>query len=94
MPLAEYGTPGGEQLAKTIVPHLRNKANTILLANHGAICCGATLQQACFRMETLEQYCHILLLARQIGPVRQLSPDELAELMEIKHRMGLDGPPE
>ena len=37
VPLADYDTPGSKSFAETILPHLRNKANTILLANHGAV---------------------------------------------------------
>ncbi len=92
VPIAEYDTPGGRKFAETILPHLRNKANTILLANHGAVACDKTLEQAYFHLETLDQYCRILLLAREIGRVRQLPPEKVRELLEIKRRLGLDDP--
>ncbi len=89
VPIADYDTPGGKDFARTVLPHLRNKANTILLANHGAVTCDKTLEQAYFHMETLDQYCRILLLARQIGKVQQLPTGKVAELLDIKSRLGL-----
>ncbi|MHC4718321.1 MAG: class II aldolase/adducin family protein [Planctomycetota bacterium] len=92
VPIARYDTPGSKDFAETILPHLRNKANTILLANHGAVSCGRTLQEAYFHLETLDQYCRILLLTRQIGKVHQLSGRQVQELLEIKQQMGIDDP--
>ncbi len=92
VPIAPYDTPGSRDFARTILPHLRNKANTILLANHGAVCTGTTLEEAYFHMETLDQYCRILLLAHDIGRVRQLPAEKMGELMQIKERLGIEDP--
>ena len=92
VPIAEYDTPGSKRLAESILPHLRNKANTILLANHGAVACGRSLEEAYFHLETLDQYCRILLLTRQIGSIRQLPGEKVEELLEIKQHLGLDDP--
>ena len=90
VPIAQYDTPGSKTFAQTILPHLRNKANTILLANHGAVACDKSLEQAYFHLETLDHYCRILLLARDLGRVQQLSPDKMRDLLAIKKRMGID----
>jgi L-fuculose-phosphate aldolase len=92
VPLADYDTPGSKDFAETILPHLRNKANTILLANHGAVACDSTLEQAYFHMETLDMYCRILLLSKQIGSVRQLPDQKVRELLDIKQGMGIGDP--
>jgi len=92
VPIAEYDTPGSKNFAETILPHLRNQANTILLANHGAVACDKTLEQAYFHMETLDMYCRILLLAKEVGGVRQLSGQKMQELMELKQQMGVPDP--
>jgi len=92
VPLAEYDTPGGKDFAETILPHLRNKANTILLANHGAVACDKTLEQAYFHLETLDMYCNILLLSKEVGSVRQLSPEKMQDLLQIKGNMGIADP--
>jgi len=92
VPLAEYDTPGGKDFARTILPHLKNKANTILLANHGAVACDEDLERAYFHLETLDHYCRILLLARGLGPVRPLPPEKVDELLDLKTRLGIADP--
>jgi L-fuculose-phosphate aldolase len=92
IPLAQYDTPGSKDFAKTILPHLRDKANTILLANHGAVACDKTLEQAYFHLETLDMYCQILILARQLGDIQHLPNHKVRELLEIKKKMGIDDP--
>lgn len=92
VPLADYDTPGGKDFAETILPHLRNKANTILLANHGAVACDKDLEQSYFHLETLDMYCHILLLAKQVGNVQQLPEQKVNELLDIKKRLGIADP--
>ena len=89
VPLADYDTPGSKDFAETILPHLRQKANTILLANHGAVACDSTLEQAYFHLETLDMYCRILLLSKEIGNVRQLGPEKMQDLLNIKKTMGI-----
>jgi L-fuculose-phosphate aldolase len=92
VPLAPYDTPGSKDFAETILPHLRNKANTILLANHGAVTCDKSLMQAYFHLEILDQYCRILLLGRDIGQIRQLPEGKVQDLLKIKQRLGFDDP--
>ena len=92
VPLAPYHTPGSQQVAESIVPFLRQKVNTILLSNHGAVAFDRDLEQAYFHLETLETYCRILLLAKQIGAIRQLPQSKALELLEIKKSLGLADP--
>ena len=89
VPRAEYDTPGGKNFAETVLPHLRNKANTILLANHGAVACDPDLEHAYLHLETLDMYCQILLLCKQIGAVTQIPEPKVGELLDIKQRMGI-----
>ncbi|MCK4602886.1 MAG: class II aldolase/adducin family protein [Phycisphaerae bacterium] len=92
VPLAEYDTPGGKDFAETILPHLRKKANTILLANHGAVACDSTLEKAYYHMETLDMYCRILLLSKEVGNIRRLPEGKVRELLDIKKQLGLADP--
>jgi len=92
VPLAQYDTPGSSEFAKTILPHLQAKANTILLSNHGAVACDKSLMHAYWHMETLDMYCQILLLAKQVGGVRQLSEPKVRELLDIKKKLKIDDP--
>ncbi len=92
VPIAEYDTPGGKSFAETVLPHLRNKANTILLANHGAVACDKTLEQAYFHLETLDMYCQILLLSKDVGNVRQISDEKVRDLLDMKKKLGIEDP--
>ena len=60
--VAEYGQPGSEELAKNVVEALGPR-NAVLLANHGALCCGPTMEVALHNALLLERVAHIYLLA-------------------------------
>jgi len=92
VPLAEYATPGTQALADSILRHLKAKANTILLANHGVVSCGPTLEQAYFHLETVNAYCRTVLFARQIGKERTFNDQQIKELLAIKESMGIEDP--
>jgi len=92
VPLAQYDTPGSKDFAETILPHLRNNCNTILLANHGAVACDKDLEHAYFHLETLDMYCKILLLSKQVGNVQQIPEPKVRELLDIKQQLGVPDP--
>ena len=92
VPLAKYAAPGSAALAQSILPHLKDKANTILLANHGVVSFDKDLEQAYFHLETIDSYCRILLLAGQVGQVCKLSNRQIEELLQIKKSLGIDDP--
>lgn len=89
VPTAEYETPGGLKFAETVVPHL-DQSNTILLANHGTVTFGPTLENAYFNSEIIDAYCKILILARQVGRVNYFSNQQTQELLDLKKRLGYD----
>lgn len=92
VPIAEYATPGTRELAEKLIPHLRNKVSTILLANHGAVAWDVDLEQAYFHIETLEMYCKILILSSRVGTAHRLSESDIRKLLEIKKSMGIADP--
>ena len=89
-PIVPYGTPSTDELAEAFIPYL-NKADAFLLANHGALTLGAELMQAYFRMESLEHFAKILLVARQLGNVNILSETQVKDLNEIREKLGISG---
>lgn len=91
IPLAAYGTPTTQELADSVatyVPHY----DALLLANHGALTYGPTLETAYFRMETLEHFARIALVARMLGSERPLDPASVEKLFAIRARSGLQSP--
>jgi L-fuculose-phosphate aldolase len=79
VPLVPYGTPGtpelGDQVERFIAEH-----DALLLANHGAVTVGRTLDAAWIRMESLEHAARIIWTAHTLGRVNELTPDALARL--------------
>ncbi len=66
--LAPYVQPGTAELGLSLVPLFRDH-DVILLAHHGAVSVGRSLQAAHFAMETLEHGARMIHLARQLGDV-------------------------
>ena len=71
VPITKYETPGGQIFADTIMPFVK-KANVIILANHGTVSYGETVEKAYWWTEILDAYCRILMLAKRPG-TRELS---------------------
>lgn len=91
VPIAKYATPGDQRLPNTIIPYVKD-CNTILLANHGTVSWGPTLELGYFNTEIIDAYCRILLLAKQLGRVHYFSEEHNSELMEFKKRINYDDP--
>jgi|TARA_B110000263_G_C14798957_1_gene281115 ribulose-5-phosphate 4-epimerase/fuculose-1-phosphate aldolase len=77
-----YFKPGDKALAEAVrvaVRGLVGKHTALLLANHGPIVAGATLQAALYATEELEATAKLHLLTRSHNP-RMLTADQIAEL--------------
>lgn len=79
VPLVPYATPGTEALADQLHPYLADH-DAFLLANHGATTVGSTLDAALHRMESLEHAARIILAARLLGNVTELTAEQAAAL--------------
>ena len=71
--LAEYAPAGSQELAENAVSALEDR-NAVLLANHGAVGIGHTMDDAFTACELIEKTAKIYLLALSTGAVNQL-PD-------------------
>lgn len=60
--LVPYYSPGTADADRAIEPFAHNH-KTLLLANHGAVCLGNSVEDAYCRMEILERVCHVGQLA-------------------------------
>lgn len=79
VPLVPYGTPGTPELGDRLEPYLDGH-DAWLLANHGAVTVGATLDAAWIRMESLEHAARIMFVAQGLGRVNELSTEAVARL--------------
>jgi L-fuculose-phosphate aldolase len=91
VPTAKYVTPGDTRLGESLAPFVKD-ANTILLSNHGTVSYGSDLEDAYYKLEIVDAYARILLLAKQVGYVQTLSTDEMKELLGLKARFGMSDP--
>src|SRR5205085_7325643 len=82
---AKYVTPGDKRLGESILPYVKD-SNTILLENHGTVRFDKDLDGACYKLEIVDAYSRILLLAKQVGSIRPLGAAGMTELLELKQR--------
>jgi L-fuculose-phosphate aldolase len=87
VPLTTYGTPSTRELADSLSPFIPHH-DALLLANHGAVAYGPDLEMAYARMETLEHFAKITLIARIVGQPRELPPDAIEKLLDVRERSG------
>ena len=81
LPLIPYHRPGDASLADAIRELARTHA-ALLLANHGPIVSGASLEAAAYATEELEETAKLFLLLRG-APVRALNEAQIAELQSV-----------
>ncbi|MDB4875989.1 MAG: hypothetical protein JWM41_2435 [Gemmatimonadetes bacterium] len=84
VPLVPYATPGTDALADAIEPFLLGGHDAFLMANHGATAMGPTIDMAHQRMESLEHAARILLAARTLGRVNELSAADVQVLRKAR----------
>ena len=63
---APYAPAGSTQLAAGAAAELTDGGYVLLLARHGAVCLGGTIEQALFRMEALEHAAKISAFSRML----------------------------
>ncbi|MGO7371313.1 3-oxo-tetronate 4-phosphate decarboxylase [Rhizobium ruizarguesonis] len=85
--LVPYYRPGDPAVADAI-RGLAGKYSSVLLANHGPVVAGDSLEAAVFATEELEETAKLYLLLRNLNP-RFLSPAQVADLVNT---FGLDLP--
>ena len=88
VPITKYETPGGQAFADTILPFVQ-KSNVIILANHGTVSYGESVERAYWWTEILDAYCRMLLLAKQLGTINYLDETKSRELLELKTGWGM-----
>lgn len=88
VPLAGYGLPGTSALTDPMLPYIP-KYDAIMMANHGAVCYGTDVYQAFFRMETVEHFARITLVAELLGGPTVLPRVEVDKLFDSRTRYGV-----
>jgi L-fuculose-phosphate aldolase len=91
IPIAEYGTPSTAELPEAVRKYIKAH-DGMLLANHGALTLGGDLFGAYYKMETIEHFAKISLVARLLGGERLLSRQEVDRLQGLRGMYGIASP--
>ncbi len=91
IPIADYGTPSTHELADAVERHITTH-DGLLLANHGALTVSGDLMSAYYKMETVEHFARISLVARLLGGERLLSREEVTRLQSLRGTYGIAAP--
>jgi L-fuculose-phosphate aldolase len=91
IPIAEYATPSTKELPEAVRKYIRAH-DGMLLANHGALTVGADLFGAYYKMETIEHFAKISLVARMLGRENLLSREEVTRLQDLRGTYGIKSP--
>ena len=85
IPLARYGTPGTPELTDALEPLIPNH-DAILMANHGVVTFGSSLENAYMKMETVEHFAKIALVTHLLGHEQPLGEKEVEKLVAVRDR--------
>jgi len=83
IPLAKYATPSTEEVPASIVNFVKDY-NAILLANHGLVTFGKSLEEVYYLTEKVEQFAEISFYARMLGGEKELTKHQIKKLDLLK----------
>jgi L-fuculose-phosphate aldolase len=91
IPIAAYGTPSTAELPDAVRKYIKAH-DGMLLANHGAVTCGPSVMAAYYKMETIEHFAKISLVARLLGREHLISREEVERLQGLRGSYGIAAP--
>jgi L-fuculose-phosphate aldolase len=91
IPIAEYATPSTQELPDAVRKYIKAH-DGMLLANHGALTVGADVLSAYYKMEIIEHFAHISLIARLLGRENLIAREEVLRLQELRDVYGIKAP--
>lgn len=86
IPLAKYATPSTNEVPASIEKYVKDY-DAILLANHGLVTYGKTLEDAYFKTEKAEHIAEISFYARLLGGEKMLTKTQVKKLDDIKKEL-------
>jgi L-fuculose-phosphate aldolase len=87
IPIIPYARPGIPALGEGLISFLPAH-RLLVLARHGGLAWGESLEEACNGMERLEHICQILKTAEDLGGFTELPDEEKQALMARRAAMG------
>lgn len=90
VPVTPYGTPSTNEVPDSIRSYLKEH-DVVLLENHGALAMGSDLVTAYYRMESLELWAKIELVATLLGGAKEISKENIDTLISMRESYGVTG---
>lgn len=90
VPTTPYATPGTDELPESVRATIRG-ADALILERHGALTVGTTLMEAFVRLDTVEHTAKITYLARSLGQVQVLQPEQVDKLLKVRRDLKIKG---
>ena len=87
IPIVPMALPGTEAMGTNLLPFLPAH-RLLVLARHGGLCWGESMDEAAGGLERLEQVAEILWKAETLGGAKPLPPADLAELRALRAKLG------
>lgn len=81
VPVAPYATYGTNELSENICNTIGD-GNAVLMANHGLVAVGKTLEKAFSTAEFIEYVSRLYLLAKSVGEPKILDDAQMAEVLK------------
>ncbi len=83
IPIVPFALPGTLEMAKNLLPYLP-QYRILILARHGGLSWGESLNEAYRGMERLEHSAQILSIAHGLGGITNLAPETVEKLRSMR----------
>ncbi len=81
----DYVVPCSPELAAAVRNEIRDPAmNALLMRNHGLLTVGASVREAYYRTEVIEEAARIFWVARSVGTPQVLTPTDTAAILDLE----------
>lgn len=80
--VARYTLPGTDDMAEAVTEALKGRMGA-LIANHGAVACGRTLDEALVAAAVLEKSAQVYIGTQAVGGGVELSPQDIAFMYDF-----------
>lgn len=87
VPIVPYARPGTAAMGEVLLPFL-NTSRVMILARHGALAWGESVDEATNGLERVEHTAEILWRAEQLGGISDLPDEEIDFLQTLRAKLG------
>ncbi len=87
IPIVPYARPSTQDMGDQLIPFVQD-CRVMILARHGGLAWGESLQEAWMGMERLEHAAQMLYLANSLNELTHLSEVEIEALKEMRKKIG------